>query len=360
MIEIVSDLENLTRQPSPTPIEIPLSRRTGKDDPSMYIPDPGLVDAMRAALLLRRPLFLTGEPGTGKTQAAHYLNWKLGYGKTALRFDAKSTSTARDLFYTYDTIGRFYAAQTKEGSQNSVDYIRYNSLGEAILRANEWDDIKKWVPSGFPNPGRPSQSVVLIDEIDKAPRDFPNDVLNEIEHMRFRIPELGNVEFAAKEAFFPVLVMTSNSEKNLPAAFLRRCLYYNIPKPDQNRFSEIVNLRLGVDARSALMKDAVDFLLFCVVLRRTSARSQRRQNCWIGSCCSRREELSLNNSFRAYRPLSNQACRRLLRTKLKIRRICLKRGLIAEGKWLQQLSSCLNFSSGFGQQVSLRLAISNI
>lgn len=262
MIEIVSDLENLTRQPSPTPIEIPLSRRTGKDDPSMYIPDPGLVDAMRAALLLRRPLFLTGEPGTGKTQAAHYLNWKLGYGKTALRFDAKSTSTARDLFYTYDTIGRFYAAQTKEGSQNSVDYIRYNSLGEAILRANEWDDIKKWVPSGFPNPGRPSQSVVLIDEIDKAPRDFPNDVLNEIEHMRFRIPELGNVEFAAKEAFFPVLVMTSNSEKNLPAAFLRRCLYYNIPKPDQNRFSEIVNLRLGVDARSALMKDAVDFLLF--------------------------------------------------------------------------------------------------
>jgi MoxR-like ATPase len=260
--EIVPDLENRTRQPSALAVEIPPSRRTGKDDPSMYIPDPGLVDAMRAALLLRRPLLLTGEPGTGKTQAAHYLNWKLGYGKTALRFDAKSTSTARDLFYTYDTIGRFYAAQTKEGSQNNVDYIRYNSLGEAILRANEWDNIQKFVPSGFPHSGHPSQSVVLIDEIDKAPRDFPNDVLNEIEHMRFRVPELGNIEFAAEEAFFPVLVMTSNSEKNLPAAFLRRCLYYNIPKPDQNRFSEIVNLRLGVDTSSALMKDALDFLFF--------------------------------------------------------------------------------------------------
>src|SRR6202007_1022493 len=116
--------------------------------------------------------------------------------KTPLLFAAKSTSTAGDLFYAYDTIGRFYAAQTKEGSQNSVDYIRYNSLGEAILRANEWNKIQRWVPAGFPYSGCPSQSVVLIDEIDKAPRDFPNDVLNEIEHMRFRVPELGNVEFA--------------------------------------------------------------------------------------------------------------------------------------------------------------------
>jgi MoxR-like ATPase len=262
MTEIVPDLANLTRSAPSEPIVIPPSRRVGKDAPKSYIPDRGLVDAMRAALLLRRPLLLTGEPGTGKTHAAHYLNWKLGYGEVALRFDAKSTSTAKDLFYTYNTIGRFQAAQTKEGSQNSVDYIRYTALGEAILRAMPSDAIKKWVPFDFEHPGAPSQSVVLIDEIDKAPRDFPNDVLNEIEYMRFRVLEFNNVEFSAQPAFFPVVVLTSNSEKNLPAAFLRRCVYYNIPKPDEQRFREIVTIRLGVDSDSPLLQDALSFLMF--------------------------------------------------------------------------------------------------
>ena len=152
---------------------------------------------------MRRPLLLTGEPGTGKTQCANYLNWKLGYGPEALHFQAKSTSTARDLFYTYNTIGRFHAAQTKEGSQDSVDYIKYNALGEAILRANPVDAVKKWLPKDFIHAGTPMQSVVLIDEVDKAPRDFPNDVLSEIETMRFRIPEFDNVQLAAEAAYTP-------------------------------------------------------------------------------------------------------------------------------------------------------------
>jgi MoxR-like ATPase len=262
MVEIVPDLINQTRKAPEKPVVLPESRRAGKESPKNYLPEPGLVDAFRASLLLRRPLLLTGEPGTGKTQAAHYLNWKLGYGEKALRFDAKSTSTARDLFYTYNTIGRFHAAQTREGSQNNVDYIQYNALGEAILRAMALADARPWLPPGFIHQGEPRPSLVLIDEVDKAPRDFPNDVLNEIENMVFRVPELDNKEFAAQAKFHPIVIITSNSEKNLPAAFLRRCMFYHIQKPDRDRFKVILEARLGVDSNSRLIQDALDFLIY--------------------------------------------------------------------------------------------------
>jgi MoxR-like ATPase len=256
------DLQNETHEPAKPAVELPSSLRVGKDTARDYLPDPGLVGAFKAMLLLRRPLLITGEPGTGKTQAAHYLNWKLGYGPKALRFDAKSTSTARDLFYTFNTIGRFHAAHTGEGSKRSADYIQYSALGAAILRALPLEEVKPWLPHGFPHPGSPAQSVVLIDEVDKAPRDFPNDVLNELENMVFRVPELENKEFEAAPKYQPVVVITSNSEKNLPAPFLRRCVYYNIPKPDKQRFALILEARLGGDARSKLFQDALDFLMF--------------------------------------------------------------------------------------------------
>ena len=256
------DLKNETKAQAAKRVKLPLSRRAGKDDPVDYLPDPGLVDAIEAALILRRPLLLTGEPGTGKTQAGNYLSWKLRYSDEALRFDAKSTSTARDLFYTYNTIGRFQAAQTKAGSQDSVDYIKYNALGEAILRAARYDTVRQWLPDYFEHPGDPQQSVVLIDEIDKTPRDFPNDVLNEIENMQFRVPEFGNVLIQAEKEFAPAVVITSNSEKNLPAAFLRRCVYYHVGKPDKERFGKIVEARVGAKADTPLMKSALDFFMF--------------------------------------------------------------------------------------------------
>jgi MoxR-like ATPase len=256
------DLINHTRQSAPKPVELPVTRLTGKDSPVDYLPDPGLVDAFRAMLLLRRPLLITGEPGTGKTQAAHYLSWKLGYGEEALRFDTKSTSTARDLFYGYDTMARFHAAQIHEGSQKSVDYIHFNALGIAILRANNLNSLEGALPPGFSHAGHPTQSVVLIDEIDKAPRDFPNDLLNELENMTFRVPELGNREFRADREFSPVVVITSNSEKNLPSAFLRRCIYYHIPRPTREQFALILKARLGVDSSIPLIEDALDFLMY--------------------------------------------------------------------------------------------------
>jgi MoxR-like ATPase len=256
------DLTNDSRQPPRGPVDLPESKRAERDAPENYLPDPGLVDAFHVMLLLRRPLLITGEPGTGKTQAAHYLSWKLGLGTEALRFDAKTTSSARDLFYSYNTIARFHAAQTREGSQKSVDYIQYNALGAAILRAIPKVAVQDALPLDFDHPGKPIQSVVLVDEVDKAPRDFPNDLLNELENMLFYVPELGNRKFAAEAKYQPLVVLTSNSEKNLPAPFLRRCLFYYIPKPSKEQFARIVEARLGLDTTRPLMKDVLNFIMF--------------------------------------------------------------------------------------------------
>lgn len=236
---------------------LPGSRRAAQTDPAGYKADRGLIDAVNVALLLGQPLLLTGEPGTGKTQLAYSIAWELGFD-SPLMFETKSTNTARDLFYTYDTLSRFHAAQTGEGSQRSLDYITYNALGVAILRSNEEAAVKHWLPDGFDHGGR-RRSVVLIDEVDKAPRDFPNDLLNEVEGMYFKVPELGNARISASEDMRPILIITSNSEKHLPDAFLRRCIYYNIPFPDNDRLAEIILTRIGSFDGDVLLSDSLNF-----------------------------------------------------------------------------------------------------
>ena len=214
-----------------------------------YLPMAGLKDATKVALLLNQPLLLTGEPGTGKTEYAYYVSLRLGL-RPPLIFETKSTSTARDLFYTYDALGRFQDAQLGgSNSINQLDYLTYNALGVAILQSNDEKVVKQWLPVNFGHIGA-QRSVILIDEIDKAPRDFPNDILNEIEYMYFKINEIRDpathqvprVEIAQKNR--PVVIITSNSEKHLPAAFLRRCIYYNIPFPEGDDLTRIVLSRL--------------------------------------------------------------------------------------------------------------------
>ncbi len=221
----------------PATLPAPFSQRALR-----YLPEPGLVDAVNLSILLGQPLLLTGEAGTGKTRLAYHLAQQLQLGEP-LKFETKSSSVARDLFYVYDYLPHFQSAQTRQGSSDVRDYLHYHALGEAILRTRSAADIAPWVSADFA-PAAPRRSVVLIDEIDKAPRDFPNDLLNEVEGLYFRVPELGNVKIAADPALRPLLVLTSNSEKHLPAAFLRRCVYYHLPFPSAERLAEIVAMQL--------------------------------------------------------------------------------------------------------------------
>ncbi len=254
-----------------SPADLPPSCRDRQSDPAGYVADDGLVNAVNIALTLGQPLLLTGEPGTGKSQLAHRVAWELGFDEPQV-FNTKSTSQSSDLFYTFDSLRRFHAAHSPEASADNRDYLEFNALGRAILLANEAEEVKDVLPPAFKHPGR-RRSVVLVDELDKAPRDFPNDLLNEVDQMFFRIPELGNREVRAPAEMRPILVIASNSEKNLPDPFLRRCIYYDIPFPDDGRLGEIIVRRLdGIDDPEApLLGEAISFFL---ELRRRGLRKK--------------------------------------------------------------------------------------
>jgi len=256
-----TDLENRT-QTATAAVRLDEPPRGRESRPEHYFPDPGLVDAIRVALLLRKPLLLTGSPGTGKTELGSYLSWKLDPESRPLIFEAKSTSSAKDLFYTYNTLGRFHSIYTQQTEVQDVDFLTYSALGEAIVQASPLEDLEGVLPRGFEHRG-PKQSLVLIDEIDKAPRDFPNDVLNEVEKNYFRLVEFRNRQIKAKKGYEPVLVITSNSEKSLPAPFLRRCIYYHIPLPTESDLQRVLRAKLVDNGaqNSPLINDAVAFLL---------------------------------------------------------------------------------------------------
>jgi MoxR-like ATPase len=149
-----------------------------------------------------------------------------------------------DLFYRCDALRRFQDAHMGEKKPlNLDDYIEYRALGQAILLTNQPGEVKDYLPKNLLEKV-PTRSVVLIDEIDKAPRDLPNDVLNEVEKMQFEVKETGKT-FIAVESLRPILVLTSNSEKNLPDAFLRRCIFYHISFPSHEELIEIVKKRFA-------------------------------------------------------------------------------------------------------------------
>ncbi len=212
------------------------------DAPENYIADRGLRDAVNVALALGQPLLVTGEPGCGKTQLAASIAYELGL--PLLTFFTKTTSIAADLFYQYDALRRFQDAHFTENrsAADAEAYITYQALGQAILLSQPPEQVRGLLPPTL-QAAPPTRSVVLIDEIDKAPRDLPNDVLNEIEQMEFRVKETGR-EFKADSKYRPIIVLTSNSEKNLPDAFLRRCIFYHIPFPSAEQLAAIIRKRV--------------------------------------------------------------------------------------------------------------------
>jgi MoxR-like ATPase len=230
------------------------------DAPSAYLASPALQKAVNVALALEQPLLLTGKPGTGKTELAHSVAWELNL--PLFTFYAKTTSGARDLFYRYDALGHFHAAHfNPQAPPGARPYIQVDALGLAILRSRPEKNDPAIIDGYLPKEHRsrePERSVVLIDEIDKTPRDFPNDLLNEFEHLRFQIQETGD-NFVAGREFRPILIITSNVEKSLPDPFLRRCLFHHIDPPDETALRTIVERRLGY--KSELLDNAIRWFL---------------------------------------------------------------------------------------------------
>ena len=215
---------------------------TGAEKAENYIAPSELRQAVNVALALGQPLLITGEPGTGKTRLANSIAYELGV--PLLEYYTKTNSTATDLFYQYDALLRFQDIHL-EVQKPMEAYITFHALGEAILLANPGEMALSFLRPEFKKKV-PTRSVVLIDEIDKAPRDLPNDILNEIERMSFTVKEAG-WRFEANQRHRPIIVMTSNTEKDLPDAFLRRCVYYHIPFPDSEKLKEIVKRRFADD-----------------------------------------------------------------------------------------------------------------
>ena len=198
-----------------------------------YVATDDLKVAVNAAMTLRRPLLVKGEPGTGKTVLAYELAKAMG--TPLIEWNVKSTTKAHQGLYEYDAVARLRDGQLGDERVHDIsNYIRKGKLWEAFTA--------------------PELPVLLIDEIDKADIEFPNDLLQELDRMEFHVYETKETIKAAER---PIVIITSNNEKELPDAFLRRCFFHYIKFPDRQTMQEIINVHFP-DIQGVLVKKAMD------------------------------------------------------------------------------------------------------
>jgi MoxR-like ATPase len=198
-----------------------------------YVTSEPLRNAVNVAIALGRPLLIRGEPGTGKTLLAHSIS--RGLGKKLITWNVKSTTKAQEGLYVYDTVQRLN--DSRFGGAEVADikhYIKLGKLGQAFAATE--------------------QLVLLIDEVDKADIEFPNDLLNELDEMSFFIPETNET---IKAVHRPITIITSNAEKELPDAFLRRCVFHYIEFPDAKMMEDIVRVHFP-DIKENLVRQAME------------------------------------------------------------------------------------------------------
>ena len=197
-----------------------------------YVASEDLRKTVNVAIALKRPLLVRGEPGTGKTLLASSITQALG--KKLIIWNIKSTTKAQEGLYVYDTVQRLNDSRFSDTDVSDIrKYIKLGKLGEAF--------------------SAPEQVVLLIDEVDKADLEFPNDLLNELDEMSFYIPETGETITAVHR---PIVVITSNAEKELPDAFLRRCVFHYIEFPTPEIMEKIVKVHFP-DVQEKLLREAL-------------------------------------------------------------------------------------------------------
>jgi len=197
-----------------------------------YVTSESLRSAVNVSIALKRPLLVRGEPGTGKTLLAHSIARALE--KELIVWNIKSTTKAQEGLYVYDTVQRLNDSRFGDNNISDIEqYIKMGKMGYAFTS--------------------PEQVVLLIDEIDKADMEFPNDLLHELDVMTFHIPEINKT---VKAIHRPIVIISSNAEKELPDAFLRRCIFHYIEFPDTHLMAEIVKVHFP-DIKDKLLQEAI-------------------------------------------------------------------------------------------------------